>query len=159
MKKTMCIVVLAFCMLFTSFLYLDKRAELEITKAHNKMEKSLMEDELDMTKRFLDNERKCNDRLLDEIDRLRLQLDEKAIHIEHLKEEIKERENKIPNIKEDLPGLYIPETYVVKEGDWLSTIALKYYGDIEMWKYIWALNKLTIDDPDIIYPGQVIFLR
>ena len=46
------------------------------------------------------------------------------------------------------------KTYTVVEGDWLSTISARAYGDI------YAYNKLAeasnIPDPDYIVPGQVI---
>lgn len=45
-------------------------------------------------------------------------------------------------------------TYTVQEGDWLSTISARSYGDI------FAYNKLVqannISNPDLIYPGQVL---
>lgn len=40
--------------------------------------------------------------------------------------------------------------YIVKEGDWLSTIAQKYQG--VSWQEIAELN--AIQNPDLIYPGQ-----
>lgn len=44
--------------------------------------------------------------------------------------------------------------YVVKEGDSLSKIALREYGDEQQWKRIFDANRGIIDDPDLIHPGQ-----
>ncbi len=44
--------------------------------------------------------------------------------------------------------------YVVKKGDWLSKIALRYYGDMMKYPAIYEANRDIIRDPDLIYPGQ-----
>lgn len=48
------------------------------------------------------------------------------------------------------------DDYVVYEGDNFSSIALKIYGTASLWKIIWEANKTEIDDPDFLYPGQII---
>lgn len=49
--------------------------------------------------------------------------------------------------------------YTTKPGDWLSKIALKYYGDAMMWPEIYELNKSVIgDNPNVLNPGLVIFM-
>lgn len=45
-------------------------------------------------------------------------------------------------------------TYVVVEGDSLSAIAKRMYGDGSRWRRIYDANRDIIDDPDLIYPGQ-----
>ncbi len=45
-------------------------------------------------------------------------------------------------------------TYTVTEGDWLSTIAARAYGDILSYKKIADAN--NIQNPDYIVPGQVL---
>lgn len=45
-------------------------------------------------------------------------------------------------------------TYIVVEGDWLSTIAARAYGDIFSYKKIAVAN--NIQNPDYILPGQVL---
>lgn len=45
-------------------------------------------------------------------------------------------------------------SYTVKEGDRLSAIAKREYGDAAKWKQIYEANKHIIKDPDLIYPGQ-----
>ncbi|HTH37460.1 MAG TPA: LysM peptidoglycan-binding domain-containing protein [Pyrinomonadaceae bacterium] len=54
----------------------------------------------------------------------------------------------------DRPG-YIPRIHVVKQGDWLSKIAITYYGDMNKWDVIYKRNIDTIGkDPNLIIPGQ-----
>lgn len=45
-------------------------------------------------------------------------------------------------------------TYTVVEGDWLSTIAGRAYGDIYAYQKIADANNIT--NPDLIEPGQVL---
>ena len=47
-----------------------------------------------------------------------------------------------------------PETYEVKSGDNLSKIAKKYSGI--SWKDIYDANRDLLNDPDKIFPGQVL---
>jgi nucleoid-associated protein YgaU len=47
-----------------------------------------------------------------------------------------------------------PETYEVKSGDNLSKIAKKYSGI--SWKDIFDANRDVLNDPDKIFPGQVL---
>lgn len=44
------------------------------------------------------------------------------------------------------------ETYTVKSGDSLSKIASRYDG--VSWQEIFEANRDTLDDPDVIHPGQ-----
>ena len=44
--------------------------------------------------------------------------------------------------------------YTVKAGDSLSRIAQREYGDGSKWRAIFEANRGTIDDPDLIHPGQ-----
>jgi nucleoid-associated protein YgaU len=46
------------------------------------------------------------------------------------------------------------KTYVVVQGDSLSKIAKREYGDADKWRTIYEANKGLITDPDLIYPGQ-----
>lgn len=45
-------------------------------------------------------------------------------------------------------------TYTVKSGDSLSAIAKREYGDAGKWRRIYEANRDTIDNPDLIHPGQ-----
>jgi nucleoid-associated protein YgaU len=45
-------------------------------------------------------------------------------------------------------------TYTVKSGDSLSAIAQSEYGDASEWRRIFEANRDSIDDPDLIHPGQ-----
>jgi LysM repeat protein len=64
-------------------------------------------------------------------------------------------------------------TYTIKDGDTLTGIALKFYGNAERFDQIWNANKLTLmnrqrqsflkadtglGSPDVIFPGTVILL-
>jgi nucleoid-associated protein YgaU len=44
--------------------------------------------------------------------------------------------------------------YTVVEGDSLSKIALREYGDAGQWRRIFEANRDQINDPDLIHPGQ-----
>lgn len=46
--------------------------------------------------------------------------------------------------------------HTVADGDWLSKIAQKYYGDAQKYNVIFEANKPMLKDPDEIYPGQVL---
>ena len=57
--------------------------------------------------------------------------------------------------------------YVVQADDWLSKLAEKYLGDSNLWPRIYASTNLkagqnrnlsVIEHPDLIYPGQIIFI-
>ena len=52
------------------------------------------------------------------------------------------------------------QRYVVKRGDSLSKIASQpvIYGDAEMWHTIYSSNREIIEDPDLIYPNQILVL-
>lgn len=45
-------------------------------------------------------------------------------------------------------------TYTVREGDTLSAIAQREYGDASEWRRIYEANRNQIDNPDLILPGQ-----
>ncbi len=50
------------------------------------------------------------------------------------------------------------ETYTIEKGDTLSKIAKEKLGHASAWKQIFEANRDVIDDPDRIFPGQVIKL-
>ncbi len=50
----------------------------------------------------------------------------------------------------------MPVFYRVKKGESLSRISNRFYGDPMKFKDIFLANKDAIEDPDIIYPGQVL---
>ena len=47
-------------------------------------------------------------------------------------------------------------TYTVAKGDTLSHIAKEHYGKASKWHAIFDANRDQIDDPDRIFPGQVL---
>lgn len=56
------------------------------------------------------------------------------------------------------PGWSLPgggeRIHVVKPGDWLSKLAITYYGDMNRWDVIYKRNIDQIKDPNLIVPGQ-----
>ena len=46
-------------------------------------------------------------------------------------------------------------SYTVQKGDSLSKIAKREYGDAQQWRRIYEANRNLIENPDLIYPGQV----
>ncbi len=51
-----------------------------------------------------------------------------------------------------------PVLYTVRRGDTLSSIAKRELGDADRWPEIFDLNRDVIEDPDRIFPGQVLVL-
>lgn len=49
-------------------------------------------------------------------------------------------------------------SYTVEKGDTLSAIAKRVYGRSSQWSAIYQANRDQLDDPDRIYPGQVLKL-
>jgi LysM repeat protein len=47
-------------------------------------------------------------------------------------------------------------TYTVVSGDTLSRIALRFYGNANLWSIIYYANRDIIRDPNLIFPGQVL---
>lgn len=50
------------------------------------------------------------------------------------------------------------QSYTVQKGDTLSHIARKHYGKASRWHAIFDANRDQLDDPDKIFPGQVLKL-
>lgn len=48
--------------------------------------------------------------------------------------------------------------YTIGKGDTLSKIAKDHFGSANRWREIFEANRDVIDDPDRIFPGQVIKL-
>jgi len=46
--------------------------------------------------------------------------------------------------------------YTVKSGDTLSKVSKEFYGDPNRYNAIFEANKPMLEDPDKIYPGQVL---
>ena len=49
-------------------------------------------------------------------------------------------------------------SYTIEKGDSLSKIAKEQLGQASAWKQIFEANRDVLDDPDRIFPGQVIKL-
>ncbi|MCO6505072.1 MAG: LysM peptidoglycan-binding domain-containing protein [Snodgrassella sp.] len=52
-----------------------------------------------------------------------------------------------------------PEQYIVKRGDTLWSISRKYLYSPWQWPQLWGSNRSQINNPQKIYPGQVLKLR
>jgi nucleoid-associated protein YgaU len=50
------------------------------------------------------------------------------------------------------------QSYTVQKGDTLSHIAQKHYGKASKWHAIFDANRDQLEDPDKIFPGQVLKL-
>lgn len=50
----------------------------------------------------------------------------------------------------------IEQSYTVVKGDTLSHIAKHFYGKASRWHGIFDANRDQLDDPDKIFPGQVL---
>lgn len=61
-------------------------------------------------------------------------------------------ENFVPENKHTLQT----DEYIVIEGDNLSSLSYKFYGTSSRWREIWEANKQEIDDPNFLYPGQLL---
>ena len=48
------------------------------------------------------------------------------------------------------------QDYTVQKGDNLSKIAKNLLGNANAWKQIFEANRDVLDDPDKIFPGQVL---
>ncbi len=48
------------------------------------------------------------------------------------------------------------QTYTVEKGDSLSKISRQFYGEASRWREIFEANRDQLDDPDRIFPGQVL---
>lgn len=66
-------------------------------------------------------------------------------------------DNYIPVVTEKVSvNMLNPDEYIVIEGDNLSSISLKFYRNAYLWDIIWEANRSEIDDPDFLYPGQLL---
>lgn len=64
----------------------------------------------------------------------------------------------IEETKRDASSAPKAQTYTVKSGDCLWTIAKKYYNDGARYREIYEANKDTLKSPNLIYPGQELIL-
>jgi len=86
----------------------------------------------------------------------------------------KKKAQPVKKKEKDFEGSWDPETlqhdqaqakqvvkrryHVVQKGESLSEIAQKYYEDAKQWKLIHQANQDKIKNPDIIHPGQELFI-
>lgn len=84
--------------------------------------------------------------------------------VEDLEGTLKNLDTKIGALEKeiaDLKGMRA-STYIVKNGDWLAKLAeypeIYGHGNYAWWPRIYKANKDKIKDPNLIYPGQVLFI-
>jgi len=46
--------------------------------------------------------------------------------------------------------------YTIQPGDTLAGIAKRFYGHASYWRWLYAINRSQISDPDLIFPGHVL---
>ncbi|MBN2051797.1 MAG: HU family DNA-binding protein [Spirochaetales bacterium] len=51
-----------------------------------------------------------------------------------------------------------PMAYKVTPGDTFSRLAQRYWGDIDLWPYLWDTNSRSFPDPDFLRPGDCILI-
>ncbi len=92
-----------------------------------------------------------------QINELQPKVDALKAEIQELDKKIKELETKLAELEK---GPKYWGRYTVKPGDYLSKIAgYPYvYHDPSKWTVIYEANKDLIKDPDLIFPGWVLFL-
>jgi LysM repeat protein len=47
-------------------------------------------------------------------------------------------------------------SYTVRPGDTLSSIAKRFYGSPAAWSWLYQVNRSVIQNPNVIYPGEVL---
>lgn len=90
--------------------------------------------------------------LENKVDSLENTIIEKDKKINSFKEQIKEKDREALTKKEQKTSKH----YVVAKDDWLSSLSEAIYGDLRLWPYLYWYNSGIIDNPDLIYPGQVL---
>jgi nucleoid-associated protein YgaU len=76
--------------------------------------------------------------------------------INRVRATVKMKEEQELPILEDEPE--VKKTYEIKQGDTLSSIAVKFYRDSSKWKLIYRENKNAIKNPDVVVPGTKIVI-
>jgi nucleoid-associated protein YgaU len=65
-------------------------------------------------------------------------------------------QSSVQSTEEIISDDQVEQTYMVEKGDTLSGISKKVYGKASQWNRIFEANRDLLDDPDKIYPGQVL---
>jgi hypothetical protein len=56
----------------------------------------------------------------------------------------------------EIAGARISESYAVTQGDTLSDISKRLFGDAKYWPKVWAINNGAITNPHFILPGKAV---
>ena len=78
--------------------------------------------------------------------------------VNRLRATVKMQEEVEPILKEEPQVTVEQKTHIVKQGETLSTIALKYYKDTSKWKLIYDANRNVLKNPDVITPGTKLVI-
>ncbi len=65
-------------------------------------------------------------------------------------------QSKVASTEEIIGGSIGEQSYTVVKGDTLSHIAKQFYGKAGHWHAIFEANRDLLQDPDKIFPGQVL---
>lgn len=74
----------------------------------------------------------------------------------YLSNEIIEAKNDLAICRDELSELQQPIIYIVQKGDWLSSLANRFYFNYKKWGLI--SNKNKIKNPNLIYPNQKLLI-
>jgi len=64
----------------------------------------------------------------------------------------------VENLREKKEGRTHKVWIWQETGDCLWNLAKKYYGDGKKWRKIYNANKDQIEDPNVIYPKQILYI-
>ena len=73
---------------------------------------------------------------------------------------IKSEQNNVPDLKvhEQAEEIKAPKFHIVRAGETLSNISLKYYGSANKWQKIYNANRKAIKDPRKLRPGTRLII-
>jgi LysM repeat protein len=117
------------------------------------------QDVADFRRKFEETEKKINGRIGTPAEIRKMYFDEIQNSKIKCLPEFSERYNKMYSVMSNIvvTEIKIPEgTYSVVKGDCLWKISSVKYNTPYLWPAIWDANKSDINNPDLIYPGQVL---
>ncbi len=61
-------------------------------------------------------------------------------------------------VNADIPDLPKYKVHIVKPGENLHSLSALYYNNARLWEEIYKANRDSVKNPDIIHPGQRLFI-